>query len=552
MEAKRVFTALSALTTLASTALAIPFDSTAGGPAVATVGSGGDYASLAAAAAAFSAVTPSIEREWTLLITGDLTESSAAYFGNAFGLNGKLIIKPAPATQPVVRFQIPSAPVGIYGDLVIGLTNGAAPGATNDRASNGNYVLDGSNAPGGTSRDLTFMVPPQHDDPMQRVIRIWGDNHGVVIKNLNVLNYDSGLAGHCIGLAAGSVGGVSKSPKNTLIENCHLHAEPIGSSSGFGVESSTSAYGSMLPPDTMSITIRGCQIEAKHRGILLTHNDALIEDNDVLVTSGTATTFTYTGIATSNVVTGNLGTLTIRNNRIRLPNIPTTSPGQGAVGIMVDAATSVAVVEVYNNLIPEMSFSSALPADLVFRAISCTPNANASTHYLIEHNSIRADASTVVTAATAGRAAGVSFLASVSPIGGAQLRNNLIVFREADGNAAAVFLSSGANVGAEGNDIVSPRAIGRVGPTDYLSFSAWQSAGFDSVASGGQSVDPALTTPAWDEDLHFAYKPIAGLATVASSTVHTDVDGDPRPATGALPGADEPVLNAGIADWPLF
>jgi len=148
MEAKRVFTALSALTTLASTALAIPFDSTAGGPAVATVGSGGDYASLAAAAAAFSAVTPSIEREWTLLITGDLTESSAAYFGNAFGLNGKLIIKPAPATQPVVRFQIPSAPVGIYGDLVIGLTNGAAPGATNDRASNGNYVLDGSNAPG--------------------------------------------------------------------------------------------------------------------------------------------------------------------------------------------------------------------------------------------------------------------------------------------------------------------------------------------------------------------------------------------------------------------
>ncbi|AXA36197.1 hypothetical protein BRCON_1420 [Candidatus Sumerlaea chitinivorans] len=554
MKHARILGMGSALACVAAMGWAIPFDNSSGGPVTATVGPNptDDYPSLAAAAAAFSAVTPSIEREWTLLITGDLTETTASYFGNTFGPNGKLIIKPAPATQPVVRFQIPTAPAGIYGDLVIGVTNGNLVNATNDRTSNGNYVIDGSNTPGGTTRDLTFMVPVGTNDPMLRVIRVWGDNHGVVIKNIKVYTYDSSGSSHCIGIAGGNVGGVSKSPNDLVIENCYLHAEPLGSTTGFGVDSSSTANGGMLPGDTMSVTIRGCTIEGKQRGIFLTHDDALIENNDILVTSGTGTTVTYAGIFPFNVLNGNIGTITIRNNRIRMPGTPSTSAAQGAIGIFIDTGTSVANVQIYNNIIKDMTFTSATPQDLLYRPISCAPNSAASTNFLVEHNSINADASPAVSGATGGRAAGISFPTAVTASGSAVIRNNIVVFREADGTAAGIYLASPTNVVSVGNNIVSPRAIGRIGVNDYLLLTDWQLAGYDTAATGGQSVDPALTTPAWDADLHFAYKPIGGLGNVAASTILTDFDGNARPASGAVPGADEPVLNAGVADWALF
>jgi len=534
---------------------AIPFDNSSGA-VTATVGPNptDDYPSLAAAAAAFSAVTPSIEREWTLLITGDLTETTASYFGNTFGPNGKLIIKPAPATQPVVRFQIPTAPAGIYGDLVIGVTNGNLVDGTNDRTSNGNYVIDGSNTPGGTTRDLTFMVPVGTNDPMVRVLRIWGENHNVVIKNVNVYNYDSSGSGHCIGLAGGQVGGVSKAPKGTVLENCLLHAEPLGSTTGYGVDSSNSANGNMIAPDYMSLTVRDCTIEAKQRGIfLLGVNDADIVGNDILITSGTGTTLTYAGIFSFNVTTGQYGVTTIRNNSIRMVNIVSTSAGQGPIGIFVDTGFNVASVEIYNNLLKEISLpDSGSAADLLYRGISCAPNSAGITNFLVEHNSINMDAELRVNGATGGRAAGITFPTAVTTTGSAVIRNNIVVFREADGTAAGIYLASPTNVVSEGNNIVSPRAIGRIGSNDYFLLSDWQLAGYDLAATGGQSVDPALTSPAWDADLHFAYKPISGLNTVAASTILTDFDGNARPASGAVPGADEPVLNAGVADWALF
>jgi hypothetical protein len=556
MKCTRVLGLGSALACVAAMSWAMPFDSSSGGPAVATVGPNpsDDYPSLAAAAAAFSAVAPSINREWTLLITGDLTETQASYFGNTFGPNGKLIIRPAPSTQPVVTFTVPTAPPGIFGDLVIGITSGALPDSSNDRSSSDNYVIDGSNTPGGTTRDLTFIIPPTHNDPMLRVIRVWGDNHGVVIKNLNVYTYDNSGNSHCIGLAGGQVGGVSKAPKGTVIENCLLHAEPLGSSTGFGLDSSSSANGNMIAPDYMSVTVRNCVIEVKQRGVFLTGvNDALIENNDILVTSGTATTLTYAGIFPFSVVTGQYGQTIIRNNSVRLVNVPSTSANQGGIGIFVDSGFNVQSVEIYNNLIKELSLpDTGTPADLLYRGISIAPNSGGVTSFLVEHNSVNMDAENRVSAATAGRSAGISVPVAVPASGSLVIRNNIVVHREADGTAAGIYLADATNVTVEGNNIVSPRAIGRVGSTDYLMLSDWQLGGFDVPATGGQSVDPAGTTPAWDADLHFAYKPIAGMGTVAASTIPTDVDGNARPATGAVPGADEPVLNAGVADWALF
>ncbi|MGI8907168.1 MAG: hypothetical protein ACR2IE_11835 [Candidatus Sumerlaeaceae bacterium] len=102
-----------------------------------------------------------------------------------------------------------------------------------------------------------------------------------------------------------------------------------------------------------------------------------------------------------------------------------------------------------------------------------------------------------------------------------------------------------------GNDLVkagSTAVFAQAGTAPYADQAALSGAGYNV---GGQSVDPA-STPAWDATLHFASKPVGGLTTVAASAPLFDVHDNARPATGALPGADEPPVTAGIAEWSLL
>lgn len=549
---KRILAMTGAMAAVASMSFAIPFDNSSGGPAVATVGPGGDYSSLSAAAAAFSAVTGGINREWTLEITGDLTETAASYFGNTFGPGGKLIIKPAASTQPTVTFQIPSAPAGIYGDLVFGVSDGALPTAANDRPSDGNYVIDGSNTPGGTTRDLTLQIPSTFNDPMTRVVRVWGDTKNMVIKNVKIINRDSSGNGHCIGLGSGTTSDATPVPRRVqglVIENCYLEAIPAGNS-GYGVDTSLSANGT-LPAGLCQegIVVRNCDIVGKQRGIFLQMSSGVLENNNISVQQGTGTTISYAGIFPFQNNTTPGGTVIIRNNVVK-GVCPSTSAGQGIYGILYDSGMGGTAVEVYNNILKEFSFTSASAVDLIYRGISIGTAGSTTT---VEHNSIAMDANTTaVSGATAGRVAGIAL--PVTMTAPAVVKNNIVRMGNPGTNAACVYLANAANVTCEGNNLVPNGSpfTGIVGSTTYAALADWQGAGFDSTASGGQSVDPASVVPAWDANLHFALKPV-GLGKVASSTVLTDIDGDTRPATGAYPGADEPPgPAAGVADWALF
>lgn len=518
-------------------------------------GAGNDYATLADASRAFSAVSGGINREWTLLITSDLTETTASWFGNTFGPGGKLIIKPAPSTQPTVTFQIPAAPSGIWGDIVFGVSDGFLVTAANDFPSDGNYVIDGSNTVGGTTRDLTFQVPSTFNDPMSRVIRVWGDTKNMVIKNVKVITRDNSGTSYCIGLGAGvapNPGGTPRRPQGITIENCYLEAIPAGTS-GFGVEVSVGANGT-LPPGLCleNIVVRNCDIVAKQRGISVILASGVIENNRVTIDQGSGTTVIYAGIFpfNNNVTPG--GSLTIRNNVVTLASVPAATAGSyGAIGIYCESGLSGTALSIHNNVVKGFNFTATTGYDMLYRGISIGQTTGT---VLVEHNSIDCPPNaTAVVSSTSGRVAGIA-QAGTKSADPTIIRNNIVRMGNPSAVAACIYAAVSSNLVCEGNDLVpngSPNTA-RIGSTNYATLADWQAAGFDLAATGSQSVDPASVNPPWDSNLKFSLKPV-GLGQVASSTILTDIDGDTRPATGAYPGADEPPgPAASVADWALF
>src|SRR5687767_3347712 len=87
---------VSALLALSTCSWAALFDNSASATtATATFGVGGDYISLADAASSFTAVAGGINRPWQLEALTSTVETLPSYFGNTFGPDGLLYIKPA-------------------------------------------------------------------------------------------------------------------------------------------------------------------------------------------------------------------------------------------------------------------------------------------------------------------------------------------------------------------------------------------------------------------------------------------------------------------------
>jgi hypothetical protein len=128
---------------------------------------------------------------------------------------------------------------------------------------------------------------------------------------------------------------------------------------------------------------------------------------------------------------------------------------------------------------------------------------------------------------------------------------------ETEGLTAAISVNTTAGLTFEGNLVYAP-PTGRFARltgsnTNITAFADWQALGFDTPGTGGQSTDPFFTLPNWNSELRFAGRPIQGISGVASSTVLTDIDGNARPATDAIPGAQEPgPLAARATGWESY
>jgi hypothetical protein len=555
--------------TAALSAHAIPFDNTSGGPAVATVGTGGDYATFAQANNAFNAVVGGINRPWTLEVLDDLVEPNFTGLANTFGSGGSLTIKPAANANPKITFNTTATQAGtaffghfIIGSLAFDVVNGpnTAVSTTNTIASSGKYIIDGANTTTGTTRNLTFVYgeTTASASAANNIIRIVGDTDGVVIKNTNFVFNDTAGSHAAIGLGGGLVGGNPAIPDGTVIEN-NSFIIGQGATTGanaFGIQTTIGASGT-VPAGTaiQGITIRNNDITTKQRGMFLQGvGNATVERNRItLANTNNATANNCIFHFNSNGTAGY--TQVYDSNVINAESAISTAGANGAFAILVDSGTAGIGGNyiITNNVIKGNFLTNPTPVDAIARGISF---GQAASTYLIEHNSVSIPASSA-SGVTSARVAGIIAPSALTGSGSAVVRNNIVRMGDPDGLSAALSINATTTgLTFEGNLLSATGGrIGRVTATstNYATLADWQTLGYDAPASGSQSVDPFSTGPAWDVNLKFAGRPISGISGVTSSTITLDIDGEARPSTDAIPGADEPgPLQAGASNWKSY
>lgn len=537
MKTRLLSLAIAALPALAA---AVPFDSSSSTtPATATVGTGGDYASLSAAASAFSTVA-SINRPWVLEILGNTTESANAYFGNTFGANGSLTIRPAPGTTPAISFINTANPTGWDGHLVLGAKNGSVINASTTPASSGRYTIDGGATPGGTSRDLTLQAG-RPGTPLgsnsEILLAVVGDTDGAEVRNLDLRFYDSNGFGAALGLIAVAVAG-NRAPDNCTVENCRIASGGGGNMNGILV---SEVNGGGLPDGVAveGLAVSGCEITTRNNGVLmLATGSHTIADCRIAVLGATNTGPAFSGIThqDANTVLGFVSA--IRRNAISVsaPDDATgiaLSPGGDSAGLYI----------VENNAIRALDITGLeAPTEVLRRGIAGT---SAFCDYVIEHNSVSIAHQDNIAPGGNTEVVGIALTEAINAPRTATVRNNIVRNAQDSFGATALYYAWYVNVASDANCLWSPQASGWVGGSQYVTLEDWQiggmPAGFFGFDDNGQATDPAATAPPWDAELHFARKP-EGMATVPASSFLTDIDGQPRPFTGAYPGADEPVI----------
>lgn len=553
----------------ASMAMAIPFDNSAGGTATAVIASpsGGDYTNLEAASIAFNAVAGGINRPWILEIQDEAGDNiyfqpNNVAFGNTFGAGGSLTIRPAAGATPTIEFTSTATATGWFGHLLIGCTiagQTGTPDNTNSFSSNGNYIIDGSND-GSGSRDLTLQGGVTNGNlasPMNRLIRICGNSDGVIVRNCNLIFNDTALSNAPIALAGGSVSGVDAVPDNVIIEN-NLIVNSTGAGNPFGLETTVAATspGATAGTAIQGLIFRNNDVQIRQRGVFLNGvGSHQIHDNVFTMNGHPSGGFTNAGYFhfTSNSAPG--WTAEIYNNDwIIQSQLTAVTAGQGSFGIFIDGGPLDGTYEIYNNVFREISFPNMTsPTDVAVVGIR---TGSLDSDYVIEHNSINIGANANVTGATDGNVAAIRTPLALTT-GTIAIRNNIIRMAYAGGGTTAAInhWATAAGITSTSNNLVAlgNTLVGRVAGVDSANLAAWQTAGYDTVASGGQSVDPFGTSPgSWFADLRFSFLP-SQLGTVPASVYLTDIDGDARPATGALPGADENTsLPTAVQAWGSY
>ncbi len=522
------------LVSLFNFASAIPFDTgTTGG----TASVPGDYASLKAAADAFNALAGGINANWTIEITDDLTEPDNVAFGNL--TNGKtLTIKPAATKSPTITFSATTA-AGIYGHLVFGVNQvtGDPVEAEYFETVNG-YVIDGNN--GGIPGERNLTLTNTASSAAGRIITIFGKTDGVIIKNCIIIQADTSGTSWCIRWAGGSLGTKTNiAADGGTVENCELTANlnPAGVAISFSPGASTPELAAGYAFNNLHFLNN--DINAGQRSIFCDSVANVTIIGNKITLSG-RDGYTAAGLFHWDANDYNPYTVDIEDNVIDITT-PNTAVGNGTYGILVDTVTDLTnngTVNIYNNILKNFAFTTTTPIDQFYVGIYL---ARPQVTYNLEHNSINMPSSSMVTGATAGKCSAIRVGSTVltSPV---SLLDNLVRLEQTGAGVYVVYAPSGA-LTAAGDDLVSAGGanLGYVGSTTYADFAAWQLAGYDTTASGGQSVDPLSTTPSWDSDLKFNTTGLPSpMIGVASSTVLTDIDGEARPATGATPGADEP------------
>ncbi|MBS1758751.1 MAG: HYR domain-containing protein, partial [Bacteroidetes bacterium] len=540
-----------------------------------TIGAAGTYTSLTGAGGLFAAINAS---GLTGNVTANIIDASVTETGLnplnpiTYGCGGgtyTLTIKPGSGVTPTVTGSLASsALVRIFAN---------------------NVIIDGSNN-GTTSRDMTI-TNTNTTSPSVLLIGSLGANviTNVTAKNCIIVN--GANTATALVVSDGTTSGSPGNFNNITIDNndirlayigLYCNANPVsGNGNGLTITNNllnTSGANSIRLVGIYMQGVDGANITSNTIGNMANTVDASNETGIWLATGVVNTTVTNNtlsnisgtagaprGIAISSagnnsglviksntfsgITTSSTGTVTAINlfsttsgveiSANKITNIKNTNNGgYGSNGIWLQSTAANAATKVFNNFISDVAsygYTLSGPGDNGYGLI-----ATAGAGYSIYYNSILLNNSQNVD----GYPAAINITSGVSASGAIDLRNNLLINRQAVGVNRYAIYSSAANTvfsNIDNNDYYSAGPnLGNIGGTDRANIAAIQ-AGFGGNTKS-ISFNPSFASAT---DLHLTNANgdnwCLNGAGVAIAGVTTDIDGATREAAPKGPdmGADE-------------
>jgi len=477
-----------------------------------TVGATGDYPTLAAAIADLN--TNGVNGATTFsLIDNSYAETGASLIikvtTNAPTATNTVTIKPAVGVSPVVTVTGCSSSTG--SNLYCGFTDSCTSYIT----------IDGSNAVSGTSRDLTFTLNDAANG--RTFFNFYGNCDFITIKNTKIIAtayYASPSAGSPT-TALNVLGQSSGVADNLTIENNQIGDASVNALYGITVQGYTTT-----PVACTNVSTKNNVINCQWRGIhyyygASTGNTSEISGNQVSVLAPN------TGFNTFGVFLRTCGgTINVAGNKFVTIKINTNTSSSVLYGIQTTTAASGLVVNIYNNFFGDFYCLTAVGAGAYALYL------NDAATYNVYHNTISLSPVNNITTTIAG----VRSLSS----GNLTLKNNIIINGYNIATSYGIYWGSSGTLVSNYNDIVVPGSgkVGNFSTADQATLSAWQSASSNDANSQSTAVTFVSGT-----DLHLSGGSIGdmNLKGVSGLGITTDIDADPRVASGPYMGADENV-----------
>ena len=496
-----------------------------------SIGAGGDYPSLTAAASDFNAFTGGMRGPYTFLIAGDLTEPANVAWGNA--TNGHtLTIRPAPGVLATITFTGTAPNSGPAGHWVIGSDTISAFALQPITG----LTIDGSDVPGGTNRNLTIQNATGAIDD-SALLHVVGASTGVMLRNLHLRNQSTSTSTATYGvLATGRW--PAGFPDALTLDHCRIEVSSAALGYAIGTTSGTSIpSGEAL----QNLNVANCDLTASASAVWLRRTGSFRLHRNTLAVQQVQPGSIIRAVhhASDNDAAG---TAEITANIVRLLRVMHSVDGGGAIGFDLQGGLGTgapATLTLHNNSIAAFDFPAMPAADHFCGGIRIGGrNITAEVH----HQSICIGPQAGVTGATDGRVFGLQCQRDLDSEATIDVANNAIVVHASPATGIVLPAGSGG-ISSRGNNLwVAPGSTtGRRGAAVAATFGQWQAWGYDSGGTGGQSLDLLNTSPSqWNSHNDLTWvgsgRPL-GVRSPASLTVSEDATGSPRILNETYPGA---------------
>lgn len=493
-------------------------------------GSDPDFPSLRDA---FQAINNSnITGDCIFYITSDITEVTTPG-GIGLAVNPEpytITFKPYTGVQPTITLPYTTdGNSGPSGAFVIGIPmeNNIA---WNDLRVTRNIIIDGSNTPGGTTRDLTI-TNQTNSVGNAFPITIVGDVSNVTIKNCNIYYKAQTTSTSNLFRAAVQIRGrlqnsINWTPSNITLENNHINANFPGVSQGLqGIV--TVALSPQPTTQVDGLIIRNNIIEGRQRAVALGWSASTdIYDNILIFDQTVSASVANQAIVAANIVPGSV--VNIYNNIISsISSISNAAAGVNS-GISIESAGTY---NVYNNMIYGFSLNATNPT-ATFRGIAVTAaTATANIYFNTIYMTNLADIGTGT----------VTYSGIFVSDGTNDIKNNIVYSAEGDFANYCIYRSgtNGTLASNYNNFYPVSSTNGNVGFWNNAAtptLANWQTASGQDANSKSKQVFFVSTT-----DLHLTGSSVGDfdLAGTPISGITTDIDGDSRHPLFPYMGADE-------------